>query len=332
MTVRMSALPLARYCPKAVKIGAGAGRAAAISSAAHALFSDAPEAADMMARLSPEERDTVLGWQRPEDIRVGEVVLRYSEAAREVAVAFTAAGKPCEHGSPDALTEGHLDMAWEATLSGKKVAYVADLKKTQWTASDGPESLQVLSYGFAWALKHNCDAFATGIWDLTGAEWTWGELIWMDSDVATQHWETIVAAARNTGGDYATGSHCRGCYSRLQCPAHLVAPGSISEALAVLQGPLTESDEGRVRALLLQAQAAEDAIKVVKATAQEYAVRFGLRDPETGKVYKPIHCSGRESFDGKALKKDAELNPALAPALKYFRKGPGYEQWRWGKP
>jgi hypothetical protein len=302
-----------------------------MSTAAHSLFSDQPNAGDLLARLTEEERATVLDWKKPDDVKVGEVVLRYSEAAHEVAVAFTAKGQPCDHGSPDALTEGHLDMAWEVVVGGKKLAYIGDLKKTAWTTTDGPDSLQLIAYGFAWALKHNCDAFACGIWMLTEGEWHWGDLIALDSDRAAQHWEEIVAAATNTGGEYATGSHCRGCYERLRCPAYLVAPGDISQALAVLQGPLSESDEGRVRALLLQAQAAEDAIKVVKATAQEYATRFGLRDPETGKVYKPVHVKGRESFDGKALKKDAEVDPALVPALKYFKRGASYEQWRWQK-
>ena len=329
MTVRMSALPLARFCPKSTTIGVGAGRAAAMSTAAHALFSNAPEADELLARLSEDERNTVLEWKKPDDVKVGDVVLRYDEAAHEVPVAFTAAGKPCEHGAPEALTEGHLDMAWEVVVNGKKIAYVGDLKKTQWTTLDGPDSLQLIAYGFAWALKHGCDAFACGIWMITEGEWSWGELVWMDSDKATELWEQMVAAATNTGGEYATGAHCRGCYERLRCPAHLVAPGTIVDGLALLQRELGPDDAEHVRSLLFSAQAAEDAIKVVKATAQEYAVRFGLRDPETGKVYRPVHCKGKPGYDWKRLKKDSEVNPELEPALKYLKQGEPYEQWRW---
>lgn len=329
MTVRMSALPIVRFCSKARELSVGSGRAAAMGTAFHAYCSSDPKADDLLARLSDEERAEVLSWERPADIVVGDVMLRYDDAAHEAAVAFTAKGQPCEHGSPEALTEGHLDMAWEVVVNGKKVAYIGDIKKTRFTTTDGPDSLQTTAYGFAWALKHGCDAFCAGIWMATEAEWHWGDLVYLDSDKAAELWEQIVAAATNKDGQYATGSHCRGCYERLRCPAHLVAPGDISQALSLLQGPLSESDEGRVRDLLLQAQAAEDAIKVVKATAQEYATRFGLRDPETGKVYKPVHVKGRESFDGKALKKDAEVDPALVPALKYFKRGASYEQWRW---
>ncbi len=329
VTIRMSALPIAQFCSQGAVMGVGAGRAAAMSSACHALFSNAPEADSLLARLTEEERDTVLEWQKPTDIKLGEVVLRYDEAAHEVPVAFTAKGQPCEHGSPDALTEGHLDMAWELVVNGKKLAYIGDLKKTQWTTLDGPDSLQLIAYGFAWALKHGCDAFCCGIWMLTEGEWHWGDLVWLDSDRAGELWEQVVAAATNTGGEYATGAHCRGCYNRLRCPAFLVAPGAVSNGLAILQRELTHSDGDAVRALLLEAQAAKDAIKVIEDTAREYAVRFGLKDPETGKVYKAIQCGGREGFDTKALKRDAEIDPALEPALKYFKKGRPYEQWRW---
>lgn len=343
MTVRISALPMVRFCAKASEMSVGSGRAAVMSSAFHAMCAQPPEAASLLARLSDEERETVMSWQPPADVKVGSVILKYREAAHEVPVAFTAKGMPCPHGSPEALTEGHLDMAWEVVLNSMstgakggqansnacKVAYVGDIKKTQWTTLDGPDSLQLVAYGFAWALMNGCDAFACGIWMATEGEWHWGDLVWLDSDRGLELWEQVCAAANNTSGEYATGSHCRGCYSRLRCPAYLVAPGDVQPALELLQRPLTEDDNDALVDLLLKADAAKDAANVVRELAEEYAARFGLRDPKTGKEFRPIQCKGKEGFDAKGLKKDAEIDPALEPALKYFKKGAPYEQWRW---
>jgi hypothetical protein len=319
---------MARFCGNASTLDSGSGRAAAMSSAFHAQASGDPKAADMMARLTAEEREQVDKWQKPEDVSVMGVVLRYQDAAKEVAVGLTADGRQVAPEDPDCVTPGHLDMGWVVVSGGHRVAYVGDIKKTQWTTLDGPDSLQLIAYGFAWAIKNDCDAFACGIWQATEGKWHWGELIELGSPQAMVLWETVIAAAKNKGGDYATGTHCRGCYSRFRCPAHLVAPGAALD-LRPLTRELTKEDAPAVLQLLLQAQAAEDAITVVVKAARDYAARFGLRDPETGKVYRPVVCQGRESLDQKKLKALVEQYTEDDLFGECTKRGAPYEMWRW---
>jgi hypothetical protein len=103
-----------------------------------------------------------------------------------------------------------------------------------------------------------------------------------------------------------------------------VAPGAVT-ALEPLTRELTKDDGPKVLELLLQAQAAEDAIGVIKDAAKEYAKRFGLKDPKTGKVYRAIVSQGRESLDKKKL--EETIKPEVL--AKCMKRGAPYETYRW---
>ena len=84
---RMSSLPIAEFCGQAPVLGAqhGAGRAAAMSTAAHALFARQADADTKLARLTADERNEVRVWQSPLPHRFenGDI-FDYSTSEREV--------------------------------------------------------------------------------------------------------------------------------------------------------------------------------------------------------------------------------------------------------
>lgn len=327
---RMSSLPIAQFCARGPALSQiAAGRAAAQSTAFHALCADDPKASDLLALLTDEEREELVDWKRPTTCILDPdkgVILEYSAAVKEVTVALDTEGMCVDENDPAAITVGHLDFVWILEVDGRRCAYVGDLKRTQWTATDGPQSLQLLAYLFAVCAKFGCDVGVCGIWHLTEGSWHWGEAIDMLSTEAATLWERVRAAALNTTGSYSTGPHCSGCYGRLSCPAHLFPPEMASTSLApfVAGGEMTPE---RVSRVVLEIKRAKDTIEKAEAMAREYVLRGGqVVDPESGSIWKPIEMPGRVSFDSKALERE---HPELAQ--RYAKQGKPYHQFRWTK-
>ena len=182
---RSSSLPIAQYCSASAVLGAkhGAGRAAAMSTAFHARSAQSDGWRALFTLLSPAERETIDGWHLPEDVELEDgTVLRYAEAYKEEQVMLDSQGDYTED-PEEAVCTGHFDIAWviehenvpdDDQIEGDaaqpmRVLYLADLKKTDWSSVGGVSSLQLLSYAFAFASKHKCDAFVLGIWNITEA-------------------------------------------------------------------------------------------------------------------------------------------------------------------
>ena len=253
----------------------------------------------------------------------------YDAAHKEVAVGLDCNGVYCDPDSPECISVGHLDFAWVVEVDGAKVAYVGDLKRTEWAATDGPRSVQLMAYLLAWASLHGCDQGAAGLWYLTDGEWHWGELIDLGvfSDEAAKLRELVVAAALNVEGDYAMGPHCNGCYGRLHCPAYLMPPEMAETTLAPFAEPgavLQLSDEER-GALALNIKRAEDTIDKAKESLKA-ASRQGARVVAGDKQWKECQMPGRAGFDSKRL--EAE-QPEIAKA--YRTVGKPYGQFKWVK-
>jgi hypothetical protein len=325
---RMSALPIAQYCGMAPKLSLGAGRAAAQSTAFHAMCAKAENAADLFRNLTISEQKELLTWKRPADIVLSSddnpVVLRYEDAEHELAVALDTQGMPCSPESPNVLTVGHLDMGWVKVVGGVSIAYVGDIKRTPWTTTDGTESLQLVAYGLAYALLRGCEYFACGIWQATEAQWQWGDTIDLLSLKASELSQRVRAAAANDSSDYNTGPHCRGCYQRLNCPAHALRAAEgidlARDELAPLVGGLTADN---ALSVLLSIQAAEEVVATAKKTLQVWVERNGWIRSES-KVYRPVMTTGRATLDEEALEKDM---PGLLE--RYRRPGAPYPQFRW---
>jgi hypothetical protein len=323
--VRISGLPLSQYCGLSAELGAqhGAGRAAALSSAFHAKASASPDAKEKLARLTPKELNEISMWKTPTPVKVAGKELTYEAAAKEQPVGLTLDGAWADEG--EVITCGTLDFAWD--LPELDMVAVADMKKTQW-ASSGPDSLQLLTYGYAWAAKLKRSKFVVGLWLIEEAEWRWSETVY---DVGgfdyLDLWERIVYAARNNQGEASFGPHCGDCYSRLHCPEYTL-PASLADSVlspAALGGAI--DDPIKLGEMLAFIRRIEPVIERAKEHAKE-AARRGLTvtDPTTGETLKHISCQGRESLN------QAKLFAAIPDATRFIERGQPYTQARWVKP
>lgn len=289
--IRMSSLPIAQYCGAAHRLPNASGRHAAISSAFHAQCAGHPDASALLARLSDEERAMVAAWHKPKDCTVAGMRLRYEDAETEREVRLDKRGLTPESGTPNSeVCVGHIDMGWVRDLpDGRKCAVVADTKRSRYTADGGPDSLQVLAYGLAYAAEQKSDAFVTGIWAAVEGEWSWGAVRDMYSMQTAVILDRVLAAAQNDTGVYATGAHCRGCWQRFVCPAH------VQRGLEGTQLDLTKLNEGNAAELLLKLQAAEDLVDKGLETLRDW-VRVNGPVTAGRKVFGPVKTSRGEQF------------------------------------
>jgi hypothetical protein len=329
---RMSLLPVVQYCSAAGQLskGSGAGRAAAMSSAFHAKCAasgsnsaDAAwEAHRLWSLLSDRERAEVLSWEAPADVVVDGVELRYADAQKEIALGLDAFGYYTANES-EAVTWGHMDFGW--VLNG--VAYVQDIKKTQWTTGEGPESLQLHAYARAFAMMNGCTHYVTGLWLATEGEARWStRMIALDSEEANLLWDRIYHAATNDNGQYATGDHCDNCYQRLHCREH-VLPAVLAETYLapVAEGqiptPETAAD------MLTQLQRAEKVLDKAKENLAMWVKRGELTIANETKAWKPVRTKGRASLDTEAVQQALQVETLEA----FMKRGESYDQMRWVK-
>lgn len=322
---RISQLPVSAFCGLSAKLSAehGAGRAAAMSSAFHAKSAGAPDAKEKLSRLTPKELNEIAMWKAPTPVTVAGAELTYEAAAKEQPVGLTINGEWADSG--EVVTCGTLDFAWD--LPQLDAVAVADMKKSSW-ASSGPDSLQLLAYGYAWAKKHGRSRFCVGIWLIEEAEWRWSETIYsVEGFDSLDLWERIVYAALNVTGEASHGPHCSDCWSRLHCPEH-VLPATLADSVlnpATLGGAI--DDAAKLGEMLAFIRRVEPIIERAKEHAKE-AVKRGLvvTDPTTGEILKSIQCSGKESLN------QAKLFAAMPEATRFVERGNPYTQTRWVKP
>jgi len=321
--VRMSGLPLSQYCGQSALLDKGAGRAAAQSTAWHAACALSPGYQNLLARLTDEEQAEVKTWKRPEDVEVAPgIVLRYDDAEHELEVAVDKYGRAVSADSPSAESVGHLDMAWAVEVNERRVAYVPDLKRTEFTATEGVNTLQLVAYGFAYAALRGCEGYCPGIWAAIEGRWTWGEIVWLDSPEAEKLWERCLAAMRNVGGEFNRGVHCRGCWSRFQCPAHLLPPDAATGSLAIMAGQEMVTGP-KVAQLVLDIKRAEDTIRKAKEFAEDWEARHPGEVVADGKKWRPVRMPGRESLDKE------KLLSVYPDAAKFVKRGSDYSMMKW---
>lgn len=325
---RMSVLPVSQRCGRAAELSAiSSGENALAGTAWHArnLQPGSEAAAEALSKLTDAERAEVDSWQAPTDIETPHGWLRYSEAQTELELGLDASGEYCDPSHPDCITVGHMDMGWvlEHPTYGR-CAYVADAKRSEWTSADGPETLQLHSYGRAFASLHWCDTYVTGVWACIEGRWWWAErAIELSSIEGRKIADQIVRAAMRTGGAFVVGSHCRSCYGRWHCPGWLMPPEFSHTSLGPMTGDF-EPTERNMLELLVAAQRMEDTAKKAKAFLSEWALKNGgIPDPSTGKKWAAVLMPGRESLDKAAMVADG-IDPR-----KYTKTGRGFEQFRW---
>lgn len=328
---RISLLPISQFCGLAVKLSEahGAGRAAAMSSAWHAKAAGADDAALKLSRLTPEERAAIEQWKKPTPVKVLGVELTYEGAEKEQPVGLTGDGNYAADG--EVVTCGTLDFAWIVDHPDPfigRVAVIGDLKKTRW-ASSGPDSLQLLTYGYAWAKKHGCRAFITGLWIIEDEEWQWSEKVYeLDSFAELDLFYRIKSAALNTTGEAAFGEHCSSCYGRLHCPEHTLPAQFAETVLAPVAADSGLINDGaRLGELFAFAERVAPLIEKAKELAKEAARRgTQVRHPVSGKVLGFVKCKSPEALN------KAKLFAEMPTATKFLERGNGYERMVWSKP
>lgn len=321
---RISITPLTEFCGQAGVLAAqhGAGRAAALSKAFHALCSGKDAHTELLG-LTPAERDHIKTWHKPTPLDMGHVLLRWEDFERELPVGLTSELAYCDYDDPEAITCGTLDGAAVVELDGTRIAVVADIKKGAFTSD--LDTLQLAGYGFAYASKMDCQAMSLGLWIAEDGKWKWGETVDLFSMEAAALAERVIHAALNLG-EYATGAHCRGCYSRLYCPEYLLPPSVAETELApFVAGGLDETTPPDVLLdVLLKAQRGKDTCERVISLCKDVTTRIGGIPDGKGKVWRSVEMKGRESVDMARLR--ADLGPN---ANKYIKEGAPYTMARW---
>lgn len=326
--IRASALSIARYCGAAPRLAARlnvGGRAAAMSSAFHAKAADQPGWRGLYENLTEDERAEVDGWVTPTPFKVWGAELRYEMAQKEVQCGLDRLGRSVDYGSEKAITQGTADMLWIVDTGDEgRLVVIGDIKKSRFTTSDGPRSLQLLSYALSFADLLQATAIMCAIWVSEDKAWHLGEEIDLAGEEAANAWRAVKSAALAEDA-YNTGAHCRDCYSRLQCPAHLL-PVTSESALAPFSQPGGLTHANAAQAVYV-VQAMEDALDKAKDSLKAFAQQNGgIHDKASGKVWKPTMSRGKPSLNREALEKD---HPGILE--KYTRPGAPYPVFKWMK-
>jgi len=336
---RMSSLGLAAICPLAPVLNEqhGSGISALKSSVFHALCAGDPSANTRLLALPADARQEVEHWRSaaglygPPDIHfkaMGEtVVLEYRKAEKELEVALDGDGLSCSPDDPTCVSVGHLDMAWVHQFSdGTRVAYIGDIKKSQWTSVDGPETLQCHSYGMAYASQMACDGYTCGLYIAEDGVWNWSErYIELESVEAMKLLDVIIHAATNEGQP-VMGPHCQNCYGRMHCPEYMLPPTEDQMSALSRMRP-GEIDNAKALEALQLTLRGRDVFKAAYDNLKVFAERNGgIYDPESNKRWRPIQCRGRESVDLARLR--SELGQE---AEVFVRRGAPYNQMKWSK-
>lgn len=294
---RMSSLPITQYCSGAAKLGtqSASGRPAIMSSAFHANAASQPNAGDLLAMLTDKERAEIGEWFLPTDVTLDDgTILRYAEATCEQTVHLTSTGEHTDN-VKEAMCTGHPDFFWIRTVTigdvTIKVAFIGDLKKSDFSSPDGLRSLSLMAYGFAVAGQHDCDAFAVGLFNITLGEWNWSDIIELGYESA-EILHRIQKAATNLNGEFVIGTHCQDCFNRGRCPQYLLpVVGDPVGVLAPLAKPGGLTPDNALEVLAVY-QRMKELTAIVKKELEAFAYRVdGIPDGE-GKVWRERTAKG----------------------------------------
>lgn len=317
MAHRISSLPLAEYCPLSPALSErhGSGRAAATSTAFHAICAGDPDADAKLAALTDEEREDLAGWVRPPKVDLPGALIGDFDPRKcfwEVEVSLRHPG--------GSTSLGHVD-AYETR--SPRLVVVLDVKRSKWTPGATPDSLQLAGYGLALCDELGCDAFLPVIWCALEGQYIWGEVVELDSPKGYELRERCEYAATHEGSP-RTGPHCDGCFQSHHCPEYLL-PGAIADSNPALAALTSEDpDEQQCLEALNAIQAMETIAKKGKERLKLLARNRGgfHRD---GKVWGPGMQKGRVSVSASKAKE--LLDPETYESI--CNQGAPFERFVW---
>lgn len=288
----------------------------------HAAMEDNKETfAALAPQLDESALQEVMGWQRFTSCVILGTEVHYKDAEKERPVAISIDGRTPGYDPTTrtwdhdmVLTAGTMDCGWVIVVPGiGKVAVVVDFKKSRYASE--LNSLQLVTYGYAYSHEHGCDAFVTALWIADEGRLLTGDTYSMAEFDRGMLFERIKKAALNRG-PAVTGSHCHGCWARMQCPAYLL-PGAIAlrdgnqELEAFVRGTL---DLPTAQEWLLKVKAADEIIGLVRGQLQAYAIKHGGIPLDDGYRWGEIMSKPKRALN---LKRMADAHPEIAKQYEY---------------
>ena len=327
---RFSALDVTEFCGLAGVLGSqyGAGVAAAKGSAWHAVCSDAPDRDELLARLTPADREDMLAnWHKPTTWEpLPGLVLDYAkDCQKELRVSISKVGVFCSPDAPDLATTGTLDMAWFVEFQGMRIAVVGDIKSSLFTSRH--DSLQLAGYAGSFASLTDATHVLTAIFGAAEGEWSWGPLMDVYGDEFSDRVMRVLYAAKHHSEHGTQGQHCgSNCYARAHCKEFLLPAALVSANPQI--ATLADQEEltpARAVELLNMAKGLEEIASAATSRVKAYAEQQGLTCPTTGKRYLPVVTAGRESVTVTNVRKLCSEEVASQLILR----GAPYNTWRW---
>jgi hypothetical protein len=332
---RISSLPVLEFCAMSDKLGENVASVNAARSTCFHEFCQTGRWPEATNNLPESDREEIFKWKKPTPLIYKHenitYKLEYKDAIKEMVVALDkdfnfvdidplVPQKDIAAKYPSAVVVGHLDMAWY--LPALKLVVISDIKSSIFAVKARCKSLQLHGYGIALAKKLGATQYITGIWDASdGRHYVDSEPVQLESWDCEEYKGRITSAAKNTGDEYTTGTHCGGCWKRDVCSAHLVDAGDDDQFKVLLGGGGTDKD---IRNALVVSKQLEDRAKKLKDICKSYVERKGPVRSEDGKKEWTVALrSGKKSLDVDALEAD------VGSLEKYMKKGNDFPVYDW---
>ena len=220
------------------------------------------------------------------------------------------------------MLRGTIDIGYY--FEEHKLAIVQDIKSSVYAVKDMAESLQLHGYSILFAKKMGADKYITGIWDASDSRHYFSDIIEVDSFEYDGYLNKIQKVSSNNDDKLVTGTHCGGCWSRMQCPSYVVQSVEPTDAESrLLAGKASPSD---VIESLQKAKILKDRADLINETAKAYTnLRGPVLDVKTNKIWGPVIKSGKKSLNQNKIKKALNVDNLN----DFLDIGSSYTQYSW---
>lgn len=333
--IRISSFPSSEFCAASRSVGKDVEDMNALRSTVFHERCATGKWPVTLSRLPEEDSREIQRWHVPDIFQSSTLgrSLQYADAEKETRVSL---GNSLEYAEtpvgvtqeeladmPHVAASGTLDFCWD--LPEHDLVVMGDIKSSIYAVSDGPDSLQLHGYGYAKCKQLGRSKYLPVIWDASAGKWhessstvDRGSLKWLDVE------QRIISTIQNTGDKFTTGSHCRGCWKRQRCPAHLVDLPAENRFARLFSSECSYAD---VRKALVDARAMVDLADKAMNACKDWVRQNGPVPNEDGtKLYQIGMRAGRKSLDVERL-----LEASGFDRKDFEKQGPPMEYFDWRK-